>query len=96
MRHEAGLHALKHGLDSKSFLTESIKQNSIGWVVEVSESINPPDHKRIYHKLTRDWISNEIFRRVEPEKKTMGEYMKQYFCKDFDLNIVLGASEEDL
>lgn len=93
MRHEAGLHALKHGLESKSLLTESIKQNAVGWVIEVSESMNPPGHKRIYHKLTRDWVANEIFRRVEPQRRTMGEYMKDSFCKDFGLNIVLGATE---
>ena len=96
MRHETGLHALKHGLESKSLLTESIKQNSVGWVIEVTESINPPGYKRIYHKLTRDWVANEIFRRVEPQRRTMGEYMRDYFCKEFGLNIVLGATEHDM
>ena len=27
--------------------------------------------------MTRDWILNEIFRRVEPNKRTMGEYLEQ-------------------
>ena len=32
---------------------------------------------REYHRLSRDWISNEIFRRIHPEGLTMGEYLER-------------------
>ena len=52
--------------------TENILNNSIGKVIETDTSIYPPGYKRVYHPISRDWITNEIFRRVEPQGRTMG------------------------
>jgi CubicO group peptidase (beta-lactamase class C family) len=40
----------------------------------------PPEEtgtKREYHGLTRGWILNEIFRRVDPEGRTIGQYLRE-------------------
>ena len=37
----------------------------------------PYGAKRTYHANSKDWITNEIFRRVEPDGRTMGEYWKE-------------------
>ena len=37
------------------------------------ESFNSP---REYHATTRGYILNEIFRRVEPSARTMGEFLR--------------------
>ena len=50
----------------------------------------------MYHPITRDWISNEIFRRVDPKKRTMGQYLREEFCPEYGLDIVCGANEEEL
>jgi hypothetical protein len=65
-------------LDPDWLTTEGLKQNKIGSVIE-KESLHynesktfQPGIKRDYHAETRDMITNEIFRRVHPDGKTMG------------------------
>ena len=43
--------------------------------------------------MSRDWISNEIFRRVDPEGRTMGEYMAGELKSDFGIEIICGMKE---
>jgi hypothetical protein len=48
--------------------------------------------------MTRDWITNEIFRRVEPNGRTMGEFMREELCTDKMLgsrDIICGLHDED-
>ena len=72
MRHQGGLYKLHKQLKPEECLTENILKNSIGSVIETDTQIYPETHRRMYHAITRDWISNEIFRRVENNGKTMG------------------------
>ncbi len=41
----------------------------------------------MYHAVTRGFIANEIFRRIEPDGKTMGEVLREKInrknCIDF-------------
>ena len=46
--------------------------------------------------MTRDWITNEIFRRVHPNGLTMGEYIKKHFNAKFGVSLVLGADMNDM
>jgi hypothetical protein len=56
-------------------MTENIKQNSLGRIIENHKPTYLAFGKRMYHAGTRDLVTNEIFRRVEPSGKTIGEYM---------------------
>ena len=56
-------------------LTENIKKNQIGELIEkdyshyiTPEKLNDPENvaERLYHPL-RDYVTNEIFRRIEPQ-----------------------------
>ena len=47
-------------------MTENIKNNSIGKVIESAKPIYHTNGERQYHACTRDWLVNEMFRRVEP------------------------------
>lgn len=69
--------------------TESILQNKIGKIFEESETFYPFGSKRCYHAVTRDWLTNEIFRRVEPNGLTMDQYFTQKVYPDY-----LGKGEE--
>jgi hypothetical protein len=40
-------------------------------------------------------MTNEIFRRVEPNGKTLGEYLKSNLRKQFGFDCIIGAQEED-
>ena len=44
-----------------------IQEDACGWVRD--DKVKDPQNceERYYHSVTRDWISNEIFRRVEPK-----------------------------
>lgn len=46
----------------------------------------------MYHAM-RDILTNEIFRRVEPRGRTMGEYLREEFAMDFDIHI--GVTKKD-
>ena len=96
LRHEAGLYKLHKQLNPEDCFTENILNNSIGSVIESDISIYPPNYLRMYHPITRDWITNEIFRRVDPKKRTMGQYLREEFCPEYDLDIVCGANDEEL
>ena len=77
MRHEAGLDKLDVSLEEEWLQTDMIKKNKVGEVIENTHSFKKPDTDRTYHAMTRDWITNEIFRRVEPQGRTMAEYFEQ-------------------
>jgi len=96
LRHKGGLHKLHKQLQIEDMFTENIKNNSLGSVIETDTCMWPPGYKRQYHSITRDWIANEIFRRVEPKGRTMGEYLREEVNPKFGLDIVLGANQEEL
>ena len=89
LRHECGLTSFGHTFDAQDFLTENIKQNKIGEIIERSETNFPrynfnPDgteSKRSYHFQTRGLVLNEIVRRVDIKGRTIGEILRE------DINI---------
>ena len=90
LRHECGLTTFCHTFDKEDFLVESIKQNSIGKVIERSETRFPrnnfnPDgsgSKRSYHFQTRGLVLNEIVRRVDLKGRTIGEILREDIDSD--------------
>ena len=51
---------------------------------------------RIYHATSRDTILNEVFRRVEPSGRTMGEYLRQEILPEFGIEIFSGMTEQEM
>ncbi len=89
-RHESGLTTFDHVLLAKDWLPENIKQNSIGKVIEQEERKLPPESSgtnREYHELSRGHILNEIFRRVEPQGRTIGEYLREEISKPLEADV---------
>jgi polyphosphate kinase len=82
-------------LQIEDMYTENIKNNSIGKVIETDTCTYMDGFKRRYHAISRDWISNEIFRRVEPAGRTMGEYLREEINPLLGTQIILGANEEE-
>jgi hypothetical protein len=52
----------------EDLFTENIKLNAVGRIIEAHAPTYSSDDggKREYHALTRGWIVNELFRRVDP------------------------------
>lgn len=96
MRHEAGLANFDTSLDMKDLFRESIKENVVGSLIEAhSLSFPAEDTRREYHALTRGWIVNELFRRVDPAGRTIGEFLRDDISGPLQADVVVGVSEED-
>lgn len=87
-------------LDFDWVKAENIRANKVGELLEKDTTVWFGEEKtkdpagagpeRNYHALTRDLVSNEIFRRVEPQGRTMGEYMRDEWP---DINAYIGVRD---
>lgn len=69
----------------------------MGQVIEGDSPLNQKEgSRRIYHAISRDWITNEIFRRVEADGRTMGEYWREEIQEQHDLDVHINLLENDL
>ena len=96
LRHEAGLNRLSVQITPEAVHLQNLKNNDAGKLFEEETLSFPGDRKRAYHSTTRDMCTNEIFRRVEPEGRTYGEYLRSVISPEHGIDIVLGANEEEL
>jgi CubicO group peptidase (beta-lactamase class C family) len=96
MRHESGLANFDEPLDAENLFTENIKRNAVGEIIEQHPPRYPVHGKREYHALTRGWIVNELFRRVEPTGRTLGEFIRDEVSQPLGADIVIGASDQDI
>lgn len=98
MRHEAGLANFSTALETEDLLTENIKQNRIGRIIE-GHALNfgkQGKKRREYHAITRGWIVNEVFRRVDPDGHTIGEFLRQDISGPLQADSFVGVKEEEL
>ncbi len=98
MRHEGGMAAFNTTLKIEDLLTENIKLNKIGAIIEQHPQRfrKGANNQREYHAITRGWIVNEIFRRVDPAGRTIGEFIREHLSGPLAADVVLGASDQDL
>jgi CubicO group peptidase (beta-lactamase class C family) len=98
MRHEVGLANFDTSLDMEDLFTENIKQNAVGRIIEQhAPSYTSEDgSKREYHALTRGWIANELFRRIDPEGRTIGEFLREEISGPLTADVSIGVKEEDM
>ena len=91
MRHESGLAYFSQQLHKDDMVTENIKKNKIGEIIEKDkQAFWDPKYPREYHDFSRGMIANEIFRRIEPEGRTMGEYMREEIHEKMGIDIHCG------
>ncbi len=98
MRHEAGMPALDSSLDPEDLLVKNIKQNRVGEVIEAQPARFPKGgaSRREYHAISRGWIANEVFRRVDPAGRTIGEFLNEEISTPLEADAVIGVKEPDL
>ena len=98
MRHEAGMANFDTSLDMEDLFTENIKQNVVGRIIEGHAQSFPDDggSKRQYHALTRGWIVNEVFRRVDPSSRTIGEFLREDISGPLDADVVIGVKDQEM
>jgi len=98
MRHESGLASFDTSLDPVVLHRENIKQNAVGDVIAKQTPRYPENTggKREYHAITRGWVANEIFRRVDPQSRTIGEFLHEEFSQPLDADVHIGMQDENL
>jgi CubicO group peptidase (beta-lactamase class C family) len=98
MRHEAGLASFDMSIEPGDLLTDNIKQNKIGNLIEGHKQSyrEAGGSQREYHAVTRGWIANELFRRVDPEGRTIGEFLRQDISLPLGVDAVIGVNESEL
>lgn len=99
MRHEAGLARIKGKFSSQGLYKDGIRKNILGEYLEHQKLQYPPEGSgttRQYHSLSRGFILQEIFRRVDPKKRTIGEYLKEEIARPLETDTYLGASESEI
>jgi CubicO group peptidase (beta-lactamase class C family) len=98
LRHEGGMAVFRTSLDPDDLLPARLKQNRVGAVIE-SHSLRFPTGgrgKREYHAITRGWILNEIFRRIDPAGRTIGEFYDEEIRRPLDADVIIGVREAEL
>jgi CubicO group peptidase (beta-lactamase class C family) len=98
MRHEAGLASFDTSIELEDLLTENIKKNVIGRLIERQTQKFPKggSGRREYHAMTRGWIVNEVFRRVDPARRTIGEFLHDEISEPLGVDAVIGVKKADL
>ena len=98
MRHEGGLASFDVSMEIQDLLTANIKLNKVGAIIEnhSQKFREGEDNKREYHAVTRGWIVNEVFRRVDPQGRTIGEYLLEEFNQVLEVDVIVGVKEKDL
>lgn len=77
LKHEAGLVRISQPIYIAMAKRESIKNNHVGEILEQESVEFSTDYPTEYHYVTRDLITNEIFRRVDPKQRTFGEFIPE-------------------
>lgn len=95
MRHEAGLATFNTSIHPDDLRPENIKQNKIGQIIESQPQSFKEDSPREYHAVTRGWIVNELFRRVDPQGRTIGEFLDTEFG-DLARDVKVGLPQSEL
>ena len=98
MRHEAGLAAFDVSIEPEDLLPKNIKQNKIGRIIEShgQRFRDGGGSPREYHAVTRGWIVNEVFRRIDPEGRTIGEFLREDIARPLGVNVNIGLQENQL
>ncbi len=98
MRHEAGLAVFNTSLEPRDLLTENIKLNKVGHIIEGHAQTfrQGAGCRREYHAVTRGWIANELFRRVDPAGRTIGEFLREEISGPLEVDAIIGVKQEEL
>ena len=90
LAHEAGLCLVEPVFDVELLLD----LDSLGQLLAVQEPVWQPGEKHGYHLSTLGLYMNELFRHIDPEGRTIGNYFDQCIAKPLDLKFYIGLPPE--
>jgi len=89
MKHAAGLYrAPINTIRLADLSRENILKGKMSDIIEKMDREYPKVWKRrlTYHGITRGWILNEIARRVDPQKRTIGQILREEFTQPLQID----------
>jgi len=95
MRHEGGMPQFNQQLDIEDSFPENIARNGVGRVIQEETPCWPESDKREYHAITRGFVAQEIFRRVEPSGRTIGQFLREEVLGPLGAEVFIGLSEQE-
>lgn len=98
MRHSAGLANFNLSIEPEDLQVANLKQNRVGEIIQQQASRFPGDgaNRCEYHAVTRGWVVNEIFRRVDPAGRTIGEFLREEINGPLGVEALVGVGDEEL
>ncbi len=98
MRHEAGLAMPNVTFSPEDIQPAAIHNNVVGKALEDHPLKFPEDTSspREYHAISRGWIANEIFRRIDSSNRTMGEFFREQVSGPLGIDVHIGLQDEEL
>ena len=97
LRHEGGMASLDEAINPDDLLATNLKNNAVGRRIENhDQKFRPSGKRREYHAITRGWILNEVFRRVDPKNRTIGQYLRHELSVPLSADVVIGLEETEL
>ena len=97
LRHEGGMSSFDVSINPDDLRAENIKKNRIGEIIEShDQKFKPNGGRREYHAISRGWLLNEVFRRVDPAGRTMGEYVRESLAQPLGVDVIIGVDEDQM
>lgn len=98
MRHEAGLAAFDTTINPVDLHTQNLSSNKVGEIIaaQTPKFAEGTNKQREYHAMTRGWIANEVFRRLDAQGRTMGQFLRAQVSVPFDIDVHIGATDAEI
>ncbi|CAF1286572.1 unnamed protein product [Rotaria sordida] len=89
---------LSHRAGVPNVLISSFDQY-LNWttMIDLLEQERPvwiPGHAQGYHALTYGWLAGELIRRVDPQKRTIGEFIREEIADPIQTEFYIGLPQE--
>ena len=89
LKHNAGLSSLpRYTLRMEDLFPENLSKGGVAEILEKMTCRFPSKETKwlSYHAMTRGWILNEIARRVDPKKRSLGVILKEEFTEKLKID----------
>ena len=110
LRHEGGMPVFSQQINIEDCFPENIHNNNVAKIIEDEELSFPPGEyrccyflfnssnamlwRREYHAFSRGFILQEVFRRAEPDNKTLGQFLGENVFTKLGVGVHMGVSPE--
>ena len=90
LSHKAGLCAIDEPLD----LAKLGDPDQVATAIGKQKPAWEPGQKHGYHGITLGWYESELLRRVDPQKRTIGQYFQDKIAKPLDIEFYIGLPRD--